>query len=108
MKKIIHLIPYNGIGGVESAANTMKDIISNDFEFQLLYIFETQPKKKNYLNLGLRFKTNKEEKERDISHDMVLMKETSNLIILLRYMQKHTQENKMIIPEFKTDRRYER
>ena len=64
--------------------------------------------KKNYLNLGLRFKTNKEEKERDISHDMVLMKETSNLIILLRYMQKHTQENKMIIPEFKTDRRYER
>ena len=59
-------------------------------------------------NLGLRFKTNKEEKERDISHDMVLMKETSNLIILLRYMQKHTQENKMIIPEFKTDRRYER
>ena len=50
MKKIIHLIPYNGIGGVESAANTMKDIISNDFEFQLLYIFETQPKKKNYLN----------------------------------------------------------
>tara|TARA_R100000951_G_C2621217_1_gene174528 strand:- start:83 stop:1066 length:984 start_codon:yes stop_codon:yes gene_type:complete len=49
--------------------------------------------KKNYLNLGLRFKTNKEEKERDISHDMIKMKETSNLIILLRYMQKHTQEN---------------
>jgi len=49
--------------------------------------------KKNYLNLGLRFKTNKEEKERDISHDMIKMKETTNLIILLRYMQKHTQEN---------------
>ena len=50
MKKIIHLIPYNGIGGVESAANTMKDITSDDFEFQLLYIFETQSKKKNLLN----------------------------------------------------------
>ena len=50
MKKIIHLIPYNGIGGVESAANTMKGLIFNDLEFQLLYIFETQSKKKNYFS----------------------------------------------------------
>jgi len=64
--------------------------------------------KKDRMDIGLKFKTNKEEKERDISHDMILMKETSCLIRLLRFMKKHTQENKMIIPEFKTDRRYER
>ena len=58
------------------------------------------------MNIGLKFQTN--EREKDLSHDMILMKETSCLIRLLRFMKKHTQENKMIIPEFKTDRRYER
>ena len=58
------------------------------------------------MNIGLKFQTN--EREKDLSHDMILMKETSCLIRLLRFMKKHTQANKMIIPEFKTDRRYER
>ena len=48
---------------------------------------------KKLFKFGLRFKTNKKEKERDNSHDKNKMKETNNLIILLRYMQKHTQEN---------------
>ena len=62
--------------------------------------------KKDRMDIGLKFQTN--ERKKDLSHDMILMKETSCLIRLLRFMKKHTQENKMIIPEFKTDRRYER
>ena len=59
--------------------------------------------KKDRMNIGLRFQTDRREK--DLSHDMILMKETSCLIILLRYMKKHAQENKMIIPVFKEERR---
>ena len=47
--------------------------------------------KKDRMNIGLRFHTN--EREKDLSHDMILMKETSCLIRLLRFMKKHTQEN---------------
>jgi len=59
--------------------------------------------KKDRMNIGLQFQTDRREK--DLSHDMILMKETSCLIILLRYMKKHAQENKMIIPVFKEERR---
>ena len=57
------------------------------------------------MNIGLRFQTDRREK--DLSHDMILMKETSCLIRLLRFMKKHTRENKMIIPVFKEERRRE-
>lgn len=50
MKKVIHLIPFDGIGGVESAANTMKDIHSDGIDFALMYIFKKQSKKWNYLS----------------------------------------------------------
>ena len=39
MFKVIHLIPYDGIGGVEAAARTMADIDEPDLTFQLRYIF---------------------------------------------------------------------
>ena len=42
--------------------------------------------KKNRMNLGLRITTN--EGERDLSHSMINMKETSTLIKLLRHIQK--------------------
>lgn len=39
MPKIIHLIPYDGIGGVEAAARTMAAVDEPDLTFQLRYIF---------------------------------------------------------------------
>lgn len=39
MLKIIHLIPYDGIGGVEAAARTMADVDEPDLSFHLRYIF---------------------------------------------------------------------
>ena len=48
MKKIVHLIPYDGIGGVESAANTMKDLVFDDIDFNIFFIFDR--KRKNFLN----------------------------------------------------------
>lgn len=52
--------------------------------------------KRNSMNLGLKITVidkTKETKEKDLSFSMTSMKETSNLIILLRYMQKHAKEN---------------
>ena len=51
------------------------------------------------MNIGLKISTNYPldreiiKNSRDLSHSMIQMKETSDLIILLRYMQKHTKEN---------------
>ena len=55
--------------------------------------------KRNRMNIGLKISTNYPldreiiKNSRDLSHSMIQMKETSDLIILLRYMQKHTKEN---------------
>jgi formyltetrahydrofolate hydrolase len=52
--------------------------------------------KRNRMNLGLKINIidkTKETKEKNLSHSMTQMKETSDLIILLRYMQKHKKEN---------------
>ena len=55
--------------------------------------------KRNRMNIGLKISTNYPldreiiKNNRDLSHSMIQMKETSDLIILLRYMQKHTKEN---------------
>lgn len=39
MPKVIHLVPYDGIGGVETAARSMVNCSANDFEFQVEYIY---------------------------------------------------------------------
>jgi len=53
--------------------------------------------KKDRMNIGLRMKTSsdyhmRETETRDLSHSMAQMKETSSLIILLRYLIKHNTE----------------
>ena len=49
MKKVIHLIPYDGIGGVESAAHTMEGISDSHLNFKVFYIFKKHSNKRNYL-----------------------------------------------------------
>lgn len=39
MQKIVHLIPYDGIGGVEAAARTMAGVRHGSIDFQLRYLF---------------------------------------------------------------------
>ena len=46
--------------------------------------------KKNRMNIGLRMETN--EGTTNLSHSMIQMKETSALIILLRYLKKYTDK----------------
>ena len=72
---------------------THKDIIQNT---------EWNPHsrwKKNRMNIGLRITTSSdyhmaETKEHNLSHSMIQMKETSSLIILLRYLKKYIVEEK--------------
>ena len=47
------------------------------------------------MNIGLRITTN--EGEKNLSHSMIQMKETSSLIILLRYLQKYIAEEKKTV-----------
>ena len=58
---------------------------------------------KNNMNIGLKITTN--EGERDLSHSMIQMKETSTLIKLLRHIKKIEEQKKdlddgMEIPVF--------
>jgi glycosyltransferase involved in cell wall biosynthesis len=39
LRKVIHLIPYDAIGGVEIAARTMSNVSSPDIDFRVEYIF---------------------------------------------------------------------
>ncbi len=39
MNKVIHLIPYDGIGGVETAARSMSNLSGSDFHFKVETIF---------------------------------------------------------------------
>ena len=48
--------------------------------------------KKNRMNLGLKITTN--ERELDLSHSMIQMKETSTLIKLLRHIKKLEKQKK--------------
>ena len=57
--------------------------------------------KKNRMNIGLRIETMSATdpgslETHNLSHSMIQMKETSSLIILLRYLTKYTQEEKTI------------
>lgn len=38
-KVVIHLIPYNGIGGVETAAQTMANVVGDQMNFQVMSIY---------------------------------------------------------------------
>ena len=40
MKRILYLIPLDGTGGVEVAAQTLKDLDEKNFKFYLKYIFQ--------------------------------------------------------------------
>ncbi len=39
MKKIVHLIPYDGVGGVEEAARSLGSFRDADMDFELRYLF---------------------------------------------------------------------
>lgn len=39
MRKVVHLVPHDGIGGVEAAARTMAEAQCDELEFQVKYIF---------------------------------------------------------------------
>lgn len=39
MKRVVHLIPYDGIGGVEAAARTMADVCEPDLAFEVRWLF---------------------------------------------------------------------
>jgi len=50
MPKVVHLIPYDGIGGVESAARSMVVAGSKDLGFDIFYIFpKVSPDKQRFL-----------------------------------------------------------
>ena len=38
-KKIVHLMPYDGIGGVEEAARSMAEQAEPDLEFERRFLF---------------------------------------------------------------------
>jgi glycosyltransferase involved in cell wall biosynthesis len=42
LRKVIHLIPYDGIGGVERAANTMGKVACDDINFSVRLIFPSE------------------------------------------------------------------
>jgi glycosyltransferase involved in cell wall biosynthesis/SAM-dependent methyltransferase len=41
IKKIVHLVPYDGIGGVETAARSMNPLVNSAFAFEVMFIFKT-------------------------------------------------------------------
>jgi glycosyltransferase involved in cell wall biosynthesis len=45
MQKILHLIPYDGTGGVESAAQSMQSIHSNELSFEIKFLFKRNVKR---------------------------------------------------------------
>ena len=44
MKKILYLIPLDGTGGVEVAAQTLKDLNEKNFKLNIQYIFQKSQK----------------------------------------------------------------
>lgn len=42
MNKVIHVIPFDGIGGAESAARSMKGIKDEEIDFQLYYVYKNR------------------------------------------------------------------
>ena len=48
MKKLIHIVPINRVGGVEVAAQSVDGRIYNNFELNVRYIFQESDLKSNY------------------------------------------------------------
>jgi len=48
MIKVVHLIPFDGVGGVEVAARSIKPKVYGDIDFQVHYIFNNIDVSKNY------------------------------------------------------------
>ena len=48
MIKVVHLIPFDGVGGVEVAARSIKPEVYGDIDFQVHYIFNNIDLSKNY------------------------------------------------------------
>ena len=51
MIKIVHLVPYDGIGGVESAARTLQNVQQGNIDFHVRYIVEKLSREKNINSL---------------------------------------------------------
>jgi len=45
--KVVHLIPYDGVGGVETAARSMSDACHEEIQFQVNHIFKNINQKKD-------------------------------------------------------------
>ncbi len=56
MKRILYLIPLDGTGGVEVAAQTLKDLDEKNFKFELKYIFQKKSEIFNLLKIFESFK----------------------------------------------------
>ena len=54
--KVVHLVPYDGIGGVETAARTMINVKEDDFIFKVKYIYPFVSKQKHFKSLYNPFK----------------------------------------------------
>ncbi len=48
MVKVVHLIPFDGVGGVEVAARSIGSSVNGDIAFEIRYIFENIELGKNY------------------------------------------------------------
>ena len=40
MTKVLHVVPYDGVGGVESAARSMVSVVHSSIDFQVDFIFK--------------------------------------------------------------------
>ena len=49
MYKIVHLVPYDGIGGVETAAKTMMHVYDGNIDFEVKYIFDSKNKSRKQI-----------------------------------------------------------
>ena len=47
IQQVVHLVPYDGIGGVETAARTMRNIQDGNINFRVLYICTNKSREKN-------------------------------------------------------------
>ena len=57
MKRILYLLPLDGTGGVEVAAQTLKDLDEKNFKFDLKYIFQKKSEIFNILKILESFKS---------------------------------------------------
>lgn len=71
---VVHLVPYDGIGGVETAARTMTDVNVGNIRFSVKYIFPGISKEKHFKSLYNPFKL--------ISYALSFRKNKINILIV--------------------------